>query len=352
MRAIAALIVVYDHLVGMWLQRNQVSWRPSQLADRWIFEPLHLMSHGGALAVALFFMVSGFVIVYVAQRESRRDFAIRRALRIYPPFWMSCLLFAAVYVAATAVSSAPGLRGFAVEQALAQPNPLLATLAALTLGNYLIGTPAINGVAWTLVIEVLFYIAVALLLPLLKTRPRLAIGVAFAVLALLQAIAKTNVVVFLLAVNSVHVAYMFLGSLAYLRWAGRIGTRFFVTATVVFWGLFVHGVAKIVLQAPYSLSDYGVSYAMAWLLFVAILLLDEKLRLGGFAMFFSRISYSLYLNHGGIGLIALTLLYPALGYPMSLAITFVLVVAISAAAWRWVEVPSQRLARRWTARPA
>ena len=235
MRAVAALLVVYDHLVGMWLQRNRVSWRPSELADRWIFDPLHLMSHGGALAVALFFMVSGFVIVYVAQRETRRDFAIRRALRIYPPFWLSCLLFAAVYVAATTVSSEPGLRGFAVEQALTQPNPLLATLAALTLGNYLIGTPPINGVAWTLVIEVLFYIAVALLLPLLKARPRLAIGVAFGVLAFSQWIAKTNVVIFLLAVNGVHVAYLFLGSLVYLRWAGRIGTRFFVLATVAFW---------------------------------------------------------------------------------------------------------------------
>ena len=67
--------------------------------------------------------------------------------------------------------------------------------------------------------------------------------------------------------------------------------------------------------------------------------------------FFSRISYSLYLNHGGLGFVLLALLVPALGFPVSLAITLVLVVAVSAASYRFVELPSQRLARRLTATP-
>ena len=350
-RAVAALIVVYDHLVGMWLERNRIAWPPSQFADRWIFEPLHIMTHGGGLAVAMFFMVSGFVIVYVAQRETRRAFTIRRALRIYPPLWMSMVLLLAVYVPVLAWSDDPGLRGYALQEVLAQPNPWRHILTAMTLGNYLVGTPSVNGVAWTLIIEVLFYALVALLLPLLKTRPRTAICVAFAGLALLQAVRGANTVVFLLAVNGVSVGYMFLGSLVYLRWSGRIGNAFFLSGSVAFWGLFLHGVRNIMLQPPYTLTDYGVSYALAWIAFIVFLLLDSKLRLGRIAAFFSRISYSLYLNHGGLGLLALSLLYPPLGYPAALAVTFALVVAISAASYRWVEAPSQRLARRWTARP-
>ena len=351
-RAIAALIVVYDHLVGMWLERNHIAWPPSQFADRWIFEPLHIMTHGGGLAVAMFFMVSGFVIVYVAQRETRRAFTIRRVLRIYPPLWASMALLLAVYVPVLAWSDDPGLRGYALQEVLAQPNPLRHILTAMTLGNYLVGTPPVNGVAWTLIIEVLFYALVALLLPLLKSRPRTAICVAFGVLAMLQAVRGANTVVFLLAVNGVSVSYMFLGSLVYFRWTGRIGSAFFVFGSVAFWALFLHGTRVIMLQPPYTLADYGVSYALAWLAFVVFLLLDNKLRLGRISMFFSRISYSLYLNHGGLGLLALTLLYPRLGYPAALAITIPLVVGISAASYRWVEAPSQGLARRWTARTA
>ena len=350
MRGVAALIVVYDHLLGIWPQRNGVSWLPAQLADRWIFEPLHLMTHGGGMAVALFFLVSGFVIVYVAQRETRREFAIRRALRIYPPLWLSIILVLVIYTLAFAWSDNPGLRGYAVDEVLAQANPWPYIIAAMTLGNYLAGTPSVNGVAWTLVIEVFFYTIVAVLLPLLKARPRVAMCVAFGALALLQIVAHANAVVFLLAVNGVYVTYLFLGSLIYLRWAGRIGNGFFVAGTLAFAGLFLRGVRDIVLQPPYALSDYGVSYALAWLAFLVFLLLDDKLRLGKVSAFFSRISYSLYLNHGGLGLVALTLLYPLLGYPAALALTFLLVVAISAASYRWVEAPSRRLARRWTTR--
>lgn len=349
-RAVAALLVVYDHLVGDWPARHGVAVPAGQLLERWVFEPLHVMQHGGAFGVALFFMVSGFIIVHVAQRESRRTFAIRRALRIYPPLWVSIALLLVVFSIALAASDAPGLRGFQINQVLAQENPVPWVLAAATLGNYLIGTPAVNGVAWTLVIEVLFYATVLLLLPLLKARPRTAIVAALAGLALLQAFARTNAFVFLVAVNGTYVAFMFLGSLVWMRWSGRIGNGFLVAASAAFWALFVFGMAKIVVQPPLTLSGYGVSYAFGWLVFVALLLVDRHVRVPPVPMFFSRISYSLYLNHGGLGIVALTLLYPHTGYAAALAIAFATVVAVSAASYRWVELPSQRLARRLTAR--
>ena len=350
-RAVAALLVVYDHFLGVWPEHNGVTLPVAQAIERWVFAPLHIMMNGGAFGVALFFMVSGFIIVYVGQRESRRSFAIRRALRIYPPLWVSIALLLAAYGLTHAAREALGLPRFAIHEVLQSANPVPYVLAALTLGNYLIGTPPVNGVAWTLIIEVLFYVTVFLLLPLLKSRPRTAIVVAFAALALLQAIARTNAVVFLVAVNGVYVTFLFLGSLVYLRWAGKIGNGFFVLATAAFWGLFLYGIAKIVLQPPWTLSGYGVSYAFAWFAFVALLLVDRHLRLPRIPAFFSRISYSLYLNHGGLGMLALTLLYPRTGFVVAAAIAFAAVVAISAASYRLVEVPSQRWARRLTTRP-
>jgi peptidoglycan/LPS O-acetylase OafA/YrhL len=108
--------------------------------------------------------------------------------------------------------------------------------------------------------------------------------------------------------------------------------------------------AAFALVPPFQLSDYGVSYSMAWLAFIVLVLLNDTLRLGNVTLFFSRISYSLYLNHGGIGLMLLTLLYPLVGYPVALLVTFPCVVAISAASFRWIEAPSQRMARTLTSR--
>jgi hypothetical protein len=57
--------------------------------------------------------------------------------------------------------------------------------------------------------------------------------------------------------------------------------------------------------------------------------------------------FSLYLNRGEIGLL-LSVLFPCGGCPTSLLMTFVLVDALSAASWRWVELPWEQLARTWT----
>ncbi len=350
-RGVAALLVAWDHLFNVWPQRNGIELRAVGFVERWVLEPLALMQHGGAFAVALFFMVSGFIIVAVGVRESGRSFAIRRALRIYPPLWASCALLLVAVPVAVALTGARGLEGYAINVVIAKDNPWPTIALALTLVNYLVGTPAINGVAWTLIIELLFYLGVLALLPLLRTRPRAAIGVAFAFLLALHAVAKTHWIVFLVAVNGTYVTFLFLGTLVYLRHAGRIGNAFFVGMTALFWGLFILGVARHVAQPPWTVAGYGVSYAFAWLVFVALLLVDRHLRLGPVLDFYSRISYSFYLNHGGLGFIALAVLVPAVGFPAAVAITLAFVTAVSAASYRFVELPSQRLARRLTSVP-
>jgi peptidoglycan/LPS O-acetylase OafA/YrhL len=225
-RAVAAPMVVYDHLVGMWLEQHGRSWRPALWMQRWVFDPFHLMMHGGGLAVAMFFVISGFVIVYVAQRESRREFATRRVFRIFPPLWTSMLLLVAAYVVTSLSGHGAWAETLGLQRIFSQANPWPDTLAAMTLANYLLGTPAINGVAWTLTIEVLFYSCVLLLLPLLKSRPRVALALAWTGLAALQYVAHASAFVFLLAVNGVYVTFLFLGTLIYLRWSGRVGNLF------------------------------------------------------------------------------------------------------------------------------
>src|SRR5262249_34331446 len=79
-RGVAALSVVIAHTLG-----------PRQL---------------GSMAVAVFFVLSGFLITWLLVRESEttgkislRDFYIRRTLRIFPAFyvfWIVCVVAAAL----------------------------------------------------------------------------------------------------------------------------------------------------------------------------------------------------------------------------------------------------------------
>jgi peptidoglycan/LPS O-acetylase OafA/YrhL len=84
----------------------------------------------------------------------------------------------------------------------------------------------------------------------------------------------------------------------------------------------------------------------------SLVAMNDRLRLGAIGGFFSRISYSLYLNHGGLGLLLITVLEPHVRYAAALVVAVVAVVLISSASFRFVELPAQRIARQLTRRRA
>jgi peptidoglycan/LPS O-acetylase OafA/YrhL len=101
----------------------------------------------GYLGVALFFLISGFVILWSASAKTARQFVMSRALRLYPSFWAS--------VAITTV-------------ALLILGP--STPDAVTIAGNVSMLPGyadvefIDGVYWTLAVEIKFYALVALVL--------------------------------------------------------------------------------------------------------------------------------------------------------------------------------------------
>lgn len=104
----------------------------------------------GFLGVEIFFLISGFVILWSAHDRTALQFARSRVLRLYPEFWISVILSALVF------KSLPGGFGDALRAD--------AVLVNLTMVPGYLGVPYVDGVYWTLEVELAFYGLVFLLI--------------------------------------------------------------------------------------------------------------------------------------------------------------------------------------------
>lgn len=103
----------------------------------------------GFLGVELFFMISGYVIFFSAKNRSASQFAVARALRLYPLYW-----FAVLFTAFFAFF-------WGGEKMAVYPAQIIANLTMVT--PYL-GYSYVDGVYWTLLCEIKFYLIVFVLL--------------------------------------------------------------------------------------------------------------------------------------------------------------------------------------------
>lgn len=92
LRALAAIAVVVHHTL---INLAQIAGAQSPLNGWGHFDEL------GAAGVDLFFVISGFIMLYVSQGEFGREGAVgrflwRRAIRIYPLYWFYTLLIIAL----------------------------------------------------------------------------------------------------------------------------------------------------------------------------------------------------------------------------------------------------------------
>ena len=106
LRGIAAFLVLTFHCAQLspGFAARTSPFGPGAWLDPWTwlkFTPLRLFASSGPAAVVLFFVLSGFVLSLPFLRTGRRlgyaEFAIKRVLRIYPPFAAAILLSAALY---------------------------------------------------------------------------------------------------------------------------------------------------------------------------------------------------------------------------------------------------------------
>jgi peptidoglycan/LPS O-acetylase OafA/YrhL len=103
----------------------------------------------GFLGVNLFFIISGFVILMTAQHGCLRRFLVSRVTRLYPAFWACCTLTAVV------VGLADDPR-FIVD--------FSQWLINMTMMSGFVGVSSVDGVYWSLFVELKFYLLVLVLI--------------------------------------------------------------------------------------------------------------------------------------------------------------------------------------------
>ncbi len=239
----------------------------------------------GYYGVELFFVISGFVIIMTLDRsQNARDFVVARFSRLYPAYWTAVLLSSLVLWLAGSTMDPPPLGRIAVN---------------LTMLQEFFHVPSVDGVYWTLEVELLFY-ALALLVFWTGMLPRAHLVVAgwLAVSALfysplwaahIDGMPFSGPAVRVLVLE--YAPFFATGILFYRIYRGQ-------GADAWNYGLICAALAMIFLKWPLTVA----------LMIAAACVVLWKVGRGGIAplrfpplVFFGTISYSLYLVHQKIG---------------------------------------------------
>lgn len=154
-RLAAALAVVLYH----WTAWHHGEWDGGDTVALEVWPVLGRLFSLGSLGVQLFFMVSGFVILLSALGRSPARYLGSRVGRLYPAYWVAVLM--------------AGFLLFVVWPEAGEGHHPVEVLTNLTMLQGAIGDgqPHLDGVYWTLWIELKFYATVLVLLLLRWTTP-------------------------------------------------------------------------------------------------------------------------------------------------------------------------------------
>jgi len=330
LRGIAAIIVVLSHMV--WL----------------LPEPLPRLEIG-RVGVEIFFVLSGFVMAYTLERERvtgrfAAKFMLRRSIRLDPPYW-TVIVVELIVVAVLFGQSLPSLRVLALNVLYLQD---------------LAGAHGIVGVAWTLCLELQFYLVFVLLLWVVQRLPMSKWGarvLIFAPPAVLSAcvshlIGKNDVIDELGGLGGLFIGPWYLFFLGVLvKWVLFDRLDWWIAAALP---VFVVGL--IVVQGE-PLVPYDNYVAVAGVAAAVVLVtVGWTARFGGGLgmapiAYLGKISYSLYLIHYTIGTNFILKVHERFGpgyeYQIPAAVVAI-AVSLGAAHLLYVavEAPSVQLAAR------
>jgi peptidoglycan/LPS O-acetylase OafA/YrhL len=288
----------------------------------------------GYLGVDLFFMISGFVILWSSIGRDATSFVISRVSRLFPAFWFS-LIFTALLIY---------FLHDVVPEVDVPALSLRTMLANATMVPAIFDSPLIEGVYWTLEIEMRFYALIFALLLLRQMRHVEAWIYTWLAVSIACLFFKLPWVVNYLALQP-YGSFFVAGGLFYLvlakgSSAPRIAGLVCAAAACVYVSLQQRG--QFLTADDTSAIIVPALILVFFGLFALLVSRKSRRAESGVARNLGDLTYSLYLTHATMGLLLYHLLRPYLGLlPTVLAITLV----AGAVAWlvtKYVDVPSRK----------
>jgi peptidoglycan/LPS O-acetylase OafA/YrhL len=334
LRALAAALVLLAHSQNFLHARGHV-----ETLNPWI--------HFGSVGVDIFFVISGFIMVFVSsgkfqQAGASTDFLVRRIIRVVPMYWLYTLLIAALLFVFPQYFS--GGKHF-------DSTHFLASLFFVPWPNNVGAVKPVLGVGWTLNSEMYFYVIFAFLLfapsrlflPILSLVLLSGIALTFfpgADIDQLSVIRSPLVVEFLIG-SAIGILYMQgvhvpKALAAVLVTAGLAGMLFSSTPASAVFGI----------SAQHPVGDY--ERLIKWgipsgLLITGIVYLERHnlIKPNRLLVRLGDSSYSLYLTHifviNAIGVLWIRLFHDH--YDALIATTFLVAIALGHIAYLAIEKP-------------
>lgn len=322
LRACAAIMVVVFHTTQT---ASHISVSNGNVGYGGIFWPFEVGAHG----VSAFFMISGFVICMSLMRvRTLRQFAVARFFRLYPIFWVA-VIFTVLWRV-----------NFGGDQI-----DISVILANITMIPGFFGQQYVDGVYWTLAIELQFYLLMAIVWRVgLLERVEIICVFWLCLSVLVKLLQRRWPEVealewlwrgFLLP----YAPFFSLGMLACSISQARSG-----------WGVHMTFIFALVLVfASGNLHRAAVTGVVALILLLIAYGWTNTLRIPVFLIFLGEASYSIYLFHQALGHHALVkldeVLHPDPVFAAVLTVAMCLLVGVSM--HMMVEKPLARWTARW-----
>ncbi|MDK2554404.1 acyltransferase [Citrobacter sp. Cy234] len=357
-RLVAAYCVLFSHFVlsGTFDETSR-TWTGSTESlpllskssqSLWMLDTFMLGKWQTAVAiwgVALFFLISGWVVPPMLSRYSRQQFLINRLFRIFP------MLIFAVIMAATIQYL------FGDRHSLSTVN----VLSTMTLTSQFFGYPLTLAVVWTLLIEFKFYLLITLLghlncKKILSAASLMLLLLIFQINLVRHGVYSTSPQMLSITNAFAHdfcfMIFMLCGSALFLIVNNTkpnfktVGTLFLILSAYNIYRYLCINQLGIQLH-----QDINVATQIIAGLFFGLCLLTNKCFSGENALThaickLSNVTYSLYLLHVPIGFFLLSRLRHFIDNQYFLLVVVTLSVSlIAAVTYRLIELPGNRLGK-------
>lgn len=324
LRLVAALAVVCFH----YLFRGEIAADGHGQA----FAAASSVAIYGYLGVNLFFIISGFVIAWSAEGRDFARFALARFARLYPGF-LTCM---AITFVVLLIAANPA---FGVSWAQFAANLIMFAPA--------LGQPFMDGVYWSIILEVIFYgwVATALFFGVFG-RWKTGLLLSWLVVCALNEYGLDNGALRLVFITEYGPLFVSGVLLHHMHAHGRSLEHLAMLAAS-----FAMSTAAMTGVRDWMLLHYGEAVGLPGLvaanlaiyaLAIGAVATADRVAPGKTILMLGGLTYPLYLLHQNIGYVAIAAIAPVAGAWSAFAVVLVAMLLASWAVWRFIETPARR----------